>query len=76
MTGDIENIHAVRDSYRAVEAMVSKTVPADEGWTAAVNKTNWLAHLRTVLAAGLMAAEALHRRGQSVVVHCSVRVAG
>ena len=45
--------------------------PTDITWAAAVAETQWLTHLRTVLSAGMFAAEAMHRRGQCVLVHCT-----
>jgi len=68
---NMHNIHAVRDSHRAVEALCLGLSPNDVNWTAAVSETSWLYHLRTVLSAGLFVAEAMHRRGAAVLVHCS-----
>jgi hypothetical protein len=36
-----------------------------------VHDAGWLAHLRIILSAALFCSEAMHRQGQSVLVHCS-----
>jgi hypothetical protein len=54
-----------------VEALCLSHSPQDTNWTAVVSETGWLYHLRTVLSAGLFVAEAMHRKGQNVLVHCS-----
>jgi hypothetical protein len=66
----IHNIHAVRDGYRKVEALAQSPRPDDVDWAAGIAESGWLYHLRTVLSGALYVAEAMHRRGQSVLVHC------
>lgn len=40
-------------------------------WVAALAASEWTAQVRTLLSGAYSCAEALHRRGQSVLVHCS-----
>lgn len=67
----IHNIHAVRDAYKRLEALALASSPSDTKWASSLAETGWLHHTRSVLAGALYVAEAMHRRGQSVVVHCS-----
>ena len=43
----------------------------DMAWAKAIADSGWLYHVSTMLTASFTTAEALHRRGQSVLVHCS-----
>lgn len=67
----IQNIHVVRDSHRKLEALALHATPNDVNWTAGVHDSGWLYHTRTVLSAAMFVAEAMHRKGQQVLVHCS-----
>jgi Myotubularin-like phosphatase domain len=67
----IHNIHAVRDSYKKLEALSLSANASDVNWTSAVADSGWLHHVRSVLGGAIFVAESMHRRGQSVVVHCS-----
>lgn len=68
----IHNIHAVRDSYRKLEALATGSAGGNDiSWTSAVADSGWLHHVRSILGGALFVAESMHRRGQSVVVHCS-----
>ena len=67
----IHNIHAVRDCYKKMEALALSAATSDINWTAQLSDAGWLYNVRTVLSGALFVAECMHRRGQSVVVHCS-----
>ncbi|RYY34653.1 hypothetical protein EON62_03100, partial [archaeon] len=100
----IHNIHAVRDSFKRMEALVlngmggtsaaaagaaaggSSSTAGPSGasaptstfgsagsvhWDTALSDAGWLGHVRAILAGSLFVAECIHRRGQSVLVHCS-----
>ena len=54
-----------------METLCLNSSPADVNWSAAVADCGWHYHVRTMLSASLFTAEAMHRRGQSVLVHCS-----
>jgi len=66
----IHNIHAVRDAYKKLEALALSPATSDTTWSAQVSDSGWPYHVRTLLSASLFVADCMHRRGQSVVVHC------
>lgn len=74
---NIHNIHVVRDSYKKVEALCLSTAhpnsKEDINWSAALTATGWLTQIRTVLAAGLLAAKSMHHFSRPVLVHCASR---
>ena len=55
-----------------MEALCTSTTPADVNWGAQIHDAGWYYHVRTMLSGGLFVAEALHRKGQSVLVHWCV----
>lgn len=68
----IANIHEMRHSLRALDALVCKSDSSSDNWQwlAKVEGTRWLGHVRRVLAGAIRVAAAL-ARGRAVLVHCS-----
>ena len=66
---NIENIHAVRKALQRMYSLVKEAPPCSK-WHAAVESTNWLYHIRTILRGARIVTQEL-RRGRSVLVHCS-----
>lgn len=70
---NIPNIHAVRDSYKSLLAIVlnpTANPSSDISFTKQVDDTNWITNLRLILKAGWDTASML-MSGQPVLVHCS-----
>ena len=64
---DMENIHVVRQSYDALEALnLSPT-----GWLAGLNNSGWLKHIRRILIAAVKIVHCVAIEEISVLVHCS-----
>lgn len=69
---NIHNIHVVRDAHKKMENLSLQNLPqSDVGWLQGLHDSSWYQHMRTLLSAGLFCAEAMHRRGLNVLVHCS-----
>ena len=66
---NIDNIHAVRKSFQQIFSLVKEQPPCSK-WHAAVESTNWLKHIRTILRGARHVSQEL-RRGRSCLVHCS-----
>ncbi len=66
----IQNIHAVRDSFKKVQALAMDPNNSDADWDSAIADTAWLTHVRLIIEAGIFTARALHLKGASVLVHC------
>ncbi|XP_004365574.2 myotubularin [Capsaspora owczarzaki ATCC 30864] len=66
---DIGNIHAMRDSFDALAAMCESA--PDASWLSALESTQWLSHLRSLLSAAVTISRYVDDRGMSVLVHCS-----
>ena len=56
-------------SRSKLESLCLHATPTDVNWSAGLAECGWLYHVRTMLSASLFTAEAMHRKGQSVVVH-------
>ena len=73
---NIHNIHVVRDSYKKVVELCLSAAPPNQkediNWSVAIAGTGWLTQIRTVLAAGLLAARNMHHYGRPVLVHCAL----
>eukprot|EP01029_Cantina_marsupialis_P015232 TRINITY_DN33306_c0_g2_i1.p1 TRINITY_DN33306_c0_g2~~TRINITY_DN33306_c0_g2_i1.p1 ORF type:complete len:794 (-),score=183.02 TRINITY_DN33306_c0_g2_i1:215-2596(-) len=68
---NIENIHAVRESYRRLMRLVrSLWQGRDEFWHSQFEGTGWLRHIQALLRAGAHVAR-LTEDGHSSLVHCS-----
>jgi myotubularin-related protein 1/2 len=72
----IENIHAMRESFRRIYELCRSTAMQGDGgyntqWLSLLENTRWLEHVRVVLAAAKRCASVVHEQGSSLVVHCS-----
>lgn len=65
---NIENIHKVREAYKAV-LFQSNTVHASK-YLSTVERSGWLDHISSILAGSVLCLNSLIA-GQSVLVHCS-----
>jgi myotubularin-related protein 1/2 len=71
---NMDNIHAVRDSYRKLFYLCRSVVHGSESstnWLSAVESTHWLDHVRTILVAASNCAELIHVSGLPILLHCS-----
>jgi hypothetical protein len=68
---NIENIHVMRDSFRRVMELSLGSGGADVHWASLLESTQWLEHIRNIVATARVLAEAIERGGQSVLAHCS-----
>eukprot|EP00532_Pseudo-nitzschia_australis_P002141 CAMPEP_0168188170 /NCGR_PEP_ID=MMETSP0139_2-20121125/15482_1 /TAXON_ID=44445 /ORGANISM="Pseudo-nitzschia australis, Strain 10249 10 AB" /LENGTH=1021 /DNA_ID=CAMNT_0008110545 /DNA_START=44 /DNA_END=3109 /DNA_ORIENTATION=- len=68
---NIQNIHAVRDSYGKLCTVCNNKSTADVQWNSLIEDTKWLSHIRTILAASWETAYWVHVWRIPVLVHCS-----
>ena len=73
---DIENIHVMRNSLNIVHRVCQTTDSIDVELTEATNhpelvESKWFFHLRMVLISVQKTVELIHKKGFSVLVHCS-----
>lgn len=68
---NIQNIHAVRDSYEKLCNLCNNKSTADVQWTYLVEDTRWLSHIRSILAASWATAYWVHVWRIPVLLHCS-----
>ena len=67
---DIENIHAVRESY--IKLMRACASSEGEGnWFSAVSDSQWLHHIRSILESAVNMVRIFEDEGASIVCHCS-----
>ena len=67
----IGNIHAVRDAYQKLSALVLAPTTNDMQWTAVVEDTKWQSQIRLILAAAWETAYWMHVHRLPVLLHCS-----
>ncbi|CAM9276904.1 unnamed protein product, partial [Hapterophycus canaliculatus] len=67
----IGNIHVMRESLAKLEGLCLGGTAKDQDWTAAVEDTRWLSHVRTVLSAAWTVAFKAHTQRTPILVHCS-----
>jgi len=68
---NIQNIHAVRDSYEKLCSVCNSKSTADVQWNYLVEDTRWLSHIRSILAASWATAYWVHVWRIPVLLHCS-----
>jgi len=68
---NIQNIHAVRDSYTKLCSLCNSKSTVDVHWNYLVEDTKWLSHIRSILAASWEAAYWVHVWKIPVLLHCS-----
>ena len=67
---DIHNIHVMRESLRKVKDMCFPVIE-DQRWLSNLESTNWLLHIKQILAGAVKVADKVSVHRTSVVVHCS-----
>jgi len=68
---NIENIHRMRESLYSLFNLLKQGEAADrKGWLTALDETQWLKHIRTILAASCRVSRLLEE-GHPVLTHCS-----
>eukprot|EP01028_Stygiella_incarcerata_P004731 TRINITY_DN2058_c0_g1_i1.p1 TRINITY_DN2058_c0_g1~~TRINITY_DN2058_c0_g1_i1.p1 ORF type:complete len:652 (-),score=149.56 TRINITY_DN2058_c0_g1_i1:188-2143(-) len=68
---NIDNIHVMRESFRRLMELCLATGGNDPHWWSALENTNWMSHIRNILAAARVGAEELEFGKFSVLAHCS-----
>lgn len=68
---NIQNIHAVRDSYEKLCNVCNSRSSTDVQWNYLVEDTRWLSHIRSILAASWTAAYWVHVWRIPILIHCS-----
>ena len=67
---DIANIHVMRDSLRKVRDLCFPTTD-NAHWLTNLEKTQWLEHIRLILAGAVEIVDHMDRQRTSVMLHCS-----
>ncbi|XP_067949340.1 myotubularin-related protein 2-like [Watersipora subatra] len=67
---NIHNIHVMRESLRKLKEICHPT-RNDKHWLSHVESTQWLLHIKAVLAGALSIVEKVDKHETSVLVHCS-----
>ena len=70
---NIDNIHVIRDAYYRMAKLIQRPngLDYDDTWLSAVEGTEWLLHIRRILAGTTQMVTTLDRDKLSVVSHCS-----
>lgn len=69
---NIENIHAVRESFQRLEKLsLGTTSASDLSWGRSAEDSRWLHHQRHLLNAAHSVASLVHLKNEPVLVHCS-----
>eukprot|EP01130_Rhizamoeba_saxonica_P003711 TRINITY_DN1544_c0_g1_i2.p1 TRINITY_DN1544_c0_g1~~TRINITY_DN1544_c0_g1_i2.p1 ORF type:complete len:694 (+),score=127.27 TRINITY_DN1544_c0_g1_i2:2-2083(+) len=67
---NIDNIHAVRASWRALSDLCIPRLLDSSGWLSSLEETKWLSHIRKILKGAALGVERI-QTGLSILVHCS-----
>jgi len=67
---DIQNIHVMRESLRKVKDMCFPLID-DSRWLSNLEATQWLYHVKQILAGAVKIADKVENHKTSVIVHCS-----
>lgn len=67
---DIHNIHVMRESFRKLKE-ICFPINDDHRWLSNIESTNWLEHIRAIIAGARKIANIIENCKTSVVVHCS-----
>ncbi|XP_014664007.1 PREDICTED: myotubularin-related protein 3-like isoform X2 [Priapulus caudatus] len=66
----LANIHAIRKSFQAMRQLCAS--PSDQAsWLSALENTRWLHNISALIKSALLVVDAVDRKGQPVIVHCS-----
>eukprot|EP00116_Pleurobrachia_bachei_P001107 sb/3461369/ len=69
--GNIENIHAMRDSNNKLRALVTQPEIDETKWFSNLAATQWLSYVQSVLNEAVRVASTIENKRSSVVIHCS-----
>ena len=68
----IQNIHAVRDSYKKLQALITDvSSSSDVTWDTQLAESGWLGHIRSIISASVSVAQVMHFKQCSTLIHCS-----
>lgn len=71
----VPNIHTMRESYARLQAALGvhayDWAAEGDAWLPALERSEWLAHVKLLLQGALRIATSLHREAHAVLVHCS-----
>ncbi|OAF72215.1 Phosphatidylinositol-3-phosphate phosphatase [Intoshia linei] len=67
---NIHNIHVMRDSVKKIKDIIFPHID-DDNWFLNIDQSRWLDHIRIIIEGAIKIAVAIHKKGQSVFVHCS-----
>lgn len=67
---NLGNIHVIRKSYHALRLLCASP-PDVPNWHSLLERTLWLQHISSLLAANLIVCHAIERNHRPVLVHCS-----
>jgi len=67
---DIHNIHVMRESLRKVKDMCFPVID-DQRWLSNLEATQWLDHVKQILAGAVKIVDKVENHKTSVIVHCS-----
>jgi len=68
---NIDNIHAVRDSHEKIAALINDASQSDDTFYSRLEETQWLFHIRNILAAAVKMVTIFEEEGASILCHCS-----
>lgn len=68
---NIENIHIVRTSYRALIKYLLNEGASANNFYAGIEQTGWLNHIRSLISAALKLTSMVGIRGLGTIIHCS-----
>lgn len=67
---NLANIHSIRKSFCALRTLCGAS-PDQANWLSGLENTKWLHHIANLLKAACIVANAIHKEGRPVLVHCS-----
>ncbi|GAB1609551.1 myotubularin-related protein 3-like isoform X2, partial [Argonauta hians] len=67
---NLANIHSIRKSICALRTLCGSS-PDQTNWLSGLENTKWLHHIASLLKAACVIANAIHKEGRPVLVHCS-----
>ena len=68
---NIDNIHAMRDSYYKLQRLCETTSKDDRNFFTALDNTHWLSVINHLINCAIKIAKIIDREGCSVLLHCS-----
>lgn len=68
---DIANVHVMRSSLLKLRDVCSPRITDDAHWRSNVEKSEWLQHIKSLLAGALRVVHKVESQSSSVLVHCT-----